>query len=88
MNIFLSVSNIQAPRNNFFCRNGSIVVDFTLFFRGFVELEKAAKPLQDAIKTGKLGSFTVDANSFSLQPPTTTSPSSAPSTAGGCSHLC
>ena len=75
--------NIQAPQNAFFCRKGSVIVDFTMFFRGFVDPKKAAQPLHDAIETGKLGSFTVFENSFSLKSTTTTSPSSAPTTVGG-----
>ena len=82
--ITLAPPNIEGPQtNSFFCSKGSVVVDFTMFFRGLIDQEIATRPLKLAIESGKLGDFTVDKDSFSVMSPTTVSPTLLTSTPAG-----
>ena len=82
--ITLAPSNIEGPQTkSFFCSEGSVVVDFTMFFRGLIDQEIATRPLKLAIESGKLGDFTVDKDSFSVMSPTTVSPTLLTSTPAG-----
>ena len=82
--ITLAPPNIEGPQtNSFFCSEGSVVVDFTMFFRGLIDQEIATRPLKLAIESGKLGDFTVDKDSFSVMSPTTVSPTLLTSTPAG-----
>lgn len=69
-------------------RNGSIIVEYAIFFRGPVNEATAIGPLKEAIKNGNLGSFNVVPSSFLLA--TTASPSyssPSPSFPGGMCNL-
>ena len=73
-------SNSQGSEINFsFYSEGSIVVDFTVYFRGFIDPLIATAPLKQAIESGKLGDFSVSKNSFAIMQPT-------PKPTGGYNH--
>ena len=87
--ITLAPPNIEGPQtNSFFCSKGSVVVDFTMFFRGLIDQEIATRPLKLAIESGKLGDFIVEKDSLSFMSPTTVAPAFTSTPAGGlCCQL-
>ena len=80
VSIIIAPLKIQGPQtNSFFCSEGSVVIDFTMFFRGVIDPVTATAPLKQAIESGKLGDFSVSKDSFTF-----TSPKPAPR--GGYNH--
>ena len=79
---------IQGPQSNsFFCSEGSVVIDFTMFFRGVIDPVTATAPLKQAIESGKLGDFSVSNDSFTVTSPTLTPPPTlTPTPTGGYNH--
>ena len=58
---------IQGPQtNSFFCSEGSVVVNFTMYLRGVIDPVTATAPLRQEIESGKLGDFSVSKNSFAV----------------------
>ena len=59
------------------------MVNFTMFLRGPIDPDIAGTPLKQAIDSGKLGSFTVDKDYFTVVLSAATSTST-----GWYSHMC
>ena len=72
------INRSKRSRHPFFRSKGSVIVDFTIFFRGDVNPNTATGPLKRAIESGKLGTLTVDKTSFSVDSTTATPPKSTP----------
>ena len=66
-------SKIQGPEtNSLFYSEGSVVVNFTMFFRGVIDPVTATAPLKQAIESGKLRDSAVSKVSFTVTSPTPT----------------